>query len=100
MGRVLDQRWLKSGDGLALDRLQYSYDRNGNRLSRTNLIDAAFSEGYSYDNLNQLTGFTRGSHSRSWDCDAQGNWQRVVTDGNVQTRTHNFQNEIAGLTGG
>ncbi|GIW85599.1 MAG: hypothetical protein KatS3mg107_1259 [Gemmataceae bacterium] len=43
---------------------QYIYDRNGNRLSRTNLIDAAFSESYSYESLNQLTGFTRGEHSR------------------------------------
>jgi RHS repeat-associated protein len=78
---------------------QYIYDRNGKRLSRTNLIDAAFSESYSYDNLNQLIGFTRGEHSRSWDYDAQGNWQSVVTDGSVQTRTHNAQNEITGISG-
>ncbi|MDW8244161.1 MAG: hypothetical protein RMJ88_13190 [Thermogemmata sp.] len=38
-GRIVDQRWLKSSDGSAIDRLQYSYDRNGNRLSRTNLQD-------------------------------------------------------------
>jgi RHS repeat-associated protein len=98
-GRIVDQRWLKSSDGSALDRLQYSYDRNGNRLSRTNLIDAAFSESYSYDNLNQLVGFTRGSHNRSWDYDAQGNWQSVTTDGSTQTRSHNAQNEITGIGG-
>jgi YD repeat-containing protein len=98
-GRIVDQRWLKSSDGSALDRLQYSYDRNGNRLSRTNLIDAAFSESYSYDNLNQLVGFTRGSHNRSWDYDAQGNWQSVTTDGSTQTRTHNAQNEITSISG-
>jgi RHS repeat-associated protein len=63
------------------------------------LIDAAFSESYSYDNLNQLIGFTRGSHTRSWDYDAQGNWQSVTTNGNTQTRTHNAQNEITGLSG-
>jgi YD repeat-containing protein len=99
-GRIVDQRWLASSDGAARDRLQYTYDRNGNRLSRTNLIDAAFSESYSYDNLNQLTGFTRGSHTRSWDYDAQGNWQSVTTNGNTQTRTHNAQNEITGISGG
>ncbi|MCS7022805.1 MAG: hypothetical protein NZU63_13380, partial [Gemmataceae bacterium] len=98
-GRIVDQRWLKSSDGSAIDRLQYSYDRNGNRLSRTNLLDAAFSESYSYDNLNQLIGFTRGSHSRSWDYDAQGNWQSVTTDGSTQTRSHNAQNEITGISG-
>jgi YD repeat-containing protein len=98
-GRIVDQRWLRSGDGLAVNRLQYSYDRNGNRLSRTNLLDAAFSECHSYDNLNRLTGFTRGSHSRSWDYDAQGNWQSVTTDGSTQTRTHNAQNEITSISG-
>ena len=72
---------------------------NGNRLSRTNLIDAAFSESYGYDNLNQLVGFTRGAHNRSWDYDAQGNWQSVTTNGSTQTRTHNAQNEITGISG-
>jgi RHS repeat-associated protein len=98
-GRIVDQRWLHSSDGSAVDRLQYTYDRNGNRLSRTNLIDAAFSESYSYDNLNQLTSFTRGTHTRSWDYDAQGNWQSVTTNGNTQTRSHNAQNEITGISG-
>jgi RHS repeat-associated protein len=98
-GRVVDQRWLRSGDGSAVERLQYTYDRNGNRLSRVNLLNAELSESYSYDNLNQLISFTRGEHSRSWDYDAQGNWQSVVTDGSVQTRTHNAQNEITGISG-
>ncbi len=98
-GRIVDQRWLKSTTGSAVDRLQYTYDRNGNRLSRTNLINTAFSESYSYDNLNQLIGFTRGSHSRSWDYDAQGNWEGVTTNGSTQMRTHNAQNEITGISG-
>jgi RHS repeat-associated protein len=98
-GRIVDQRWLRSGDGSAVERLQYTYDRNGNRLSRVNLLNAELSESYSYDDLNQLISFTRGEHSRSWDYDAQGNWQSVVTDGNVQTRTHNAQNEITGISG-
>jgi RHS repeat-associated protein len=68
-------------------------------VSRANLIDAAFSESYSYDNLNQLIGFSRGSHTRSWDYDAQGNWQSVTTNGNTQTRSHNAQNEITGISG-
>ena len=98
-GRVVDQRWFKSSDGSALDRLEYSYDTNGNRLSRVNLLNSDLSETYSYDNLNQLISFTRGSHTRSWDYDAQGNWQSVVTDGSTQTRTHNAQNEITGISG-
>ncbi|GIW85566.1 MAG: hypothetical protein KatS3mg107_1226 [Gemmataceae bacterium] len=98
-GRIVEQRWLRSGDGTAVERLQYTYDRNGNRLSRLNLLNAELSESYSYDNLNQLISFMRGDHSRSWDYDAQGNWQSVVTNGNVQTRTHNAQNEITSISG-
>jgi YD repeat-containing protein len=98
-GRIVDQRWLRSGDGSAVEHLQYTYDRNGNRLSRVNLLNSELSESHSHDNLNQLIGFARGEHSRSWDYDAQGNWQSVVTDGSVQTRTHNAQNEITGISG-
>jgi YD repeat-containing protein len=81
-----------------VDRLQYTYDRNGNRLSRTNLINSAFSESYNYDNLNQLIGFTRGGHNRLWDYDPQGNWESVTTNGSTQTWTHNAQNEITGIS--
>jgi RHS repeat-associated protein len=52
-----------------------------------------------YDNQNQQIGFTRGSHNRSWNYDAQGNWQSVTTDGSTQTRTHNAQNEITSISG-
>ena len=36
------------------DRLQYTYDRNGNRTARTNLLNNDFDEEYGYDSLNQL----------------------------------------------
>jgi hypothetical protein len=32
--RVVDQRWLKTSTGVATDRFQYAYDRDGNRLYR------------------------------------------------------------------
>jgi RHS repeat-associated protein len=93
--RVFDQRWLKTSTGSATDRFQYTYDRDGNRLTRSNLVNGAFNESYSYDNLNQLTSFARGSHSQSWGYDALGNMGTVTTDGTPQTRTHNLQNEIS-----
>lgn len=92
--RIVDQRWIKTSDGTHKDRFQYTYDRNLNRLSRSNLLNSAFNETYSYDNLNQLTSFARGTHTQTWDHDALGNFDGVNTDGTNQTRTHNRQNEI------
>ncbi len=110
-GRVVDQKWIKSGT--ATDRFQYGYDRNSNRTSRDNLVNTAFGELYSYDGFNQLASFDRGtlngtktgltgsaSRSQDWDYDALGNWDSLTTDGgSPQTRTHNKQNEITAVSG-
>jgi RHS repeat-associated protein len=110
-GRVVDQRWVDGG-GVALDREQYGYDRNGNRLYAENGVNATFSEWYQYDNLNQLSNFQRGtlngtktaisgtaSRSQVWDFDALGNMDSVTTDGTAQTRSANKQNEITSISG-
>ncbi len=107
-GRIVDQRWMISTTNY--DRIQYGYDRNGNRLYAENLIDAAFSELYDYNDLNELTSFQRGtlnstkdgltgsaSRSQSWNLDALGNWESVTTDSNTQNRTHNSQNQVTGV---
>ncbi len=61
-GRVVDQRWRATGlVPVDLDRFQYGYDRDSNRLWRDNLVNSAFGELYSYDNLNQITSFNRGT---------------------------------------
>jgi RHS repeat-associated protein len=97
-GRVIDQYWVQAGQ--ATDRFQYTYDQDGNRLTRTNVVNSAFNEQYGYDNLNQLTSFTRGTHTQSWGLDALGNWGSFTTDGGTpQTRTHNLQNQIASISG-
>ncbi|HEV3447791.1 MAG TPA: DUF4214 domain-containing protein [Gemmataceae bacterium] len=122
-GRVVDQRWLVTATGVATDRFQYTYDRDGNPLSRNNLVNTSFGELYEssrtdagYDNLNQLTNFERGvlsssvqggpldtisspSHSQSWSYDALGNWSSFVSDSTTQTRTANQQNEITSISG-
>jgi RHS repeat-associated protein len=99
-GRVVDQRWLKTGTSTATDRFQYTYDRDGNVLTRTNAVDALFSEQYSYDDFNQLISFARGSHTQSWNYDALGNWNTVTTDGSPQTRTANAQNQYTSVSRG
>ena len=118
-GRVVDQRWLHSADGSATDRFQYGYDRDDNRLYRDNLVNTAFGELYhangaanGYDPLNRLTDFSRGtlnashdavvgspSQSQNWGLDALGNWSTVTTNGTVQSRDHNAQNQITDING-
>jgi len=105
-GRIVDQRWTTSG-GTAMDRFQYGYDRNSNPLYKENLVDSTRSELFSYDDLNQLSSFQRGtlnggktaisgvaSRSQSWDFDAIGNFDSQTTNGTAETRTHNKQNEL------
>ncbi|VTR93557.1 rhs repeat-associated core domain-containing protein : YD repeat protein OS=Isosphaera pallida (strain ATCC 43644 / DSM 9630 / IS1B) GN=Isop_2419 PE=4 SV=1: VCBS: RHS_repeat [Gemmata massiliana] len=111
-GRVVDQRWLNPSTGTATDRFQYGYDQAGNRTYRDNLVNTAFGEVYSYDALDQLTGYSRGTlngtktgitgtvaRSQGWDYDALGNFDSVTTNGTAQTRTANKQNEITGISG-
>jgi RHS repeat-associated protein len=111
-GRVVDQRWLKTSTGTAVDRFQYGYDENSNRLFRDNLTNLASGELYGYDTLDQVASFQRGTlngtrtgltgaatRSQSWDYDALGNWDGVTTNGTTQARTANAQNEITSIGG-
>ena len=60
-GRVIDQVWRSvAGSGTNMNRYQYGNDRAGIRLFKNNLLVTALSELYAYDNLNQLTSFSRG----------------------------------------
>jgi YD repeat-containing protein len=112
-GRVIDQVW-RNSSGSVIDRYQYGYDRSGNRLFKNNLLDTALSELYSYDNLNQLTSFSRGvlsdansdgllntvaspSRTQAWNLDALGNWSTITTNSTSQSRTHNAQNQVTGV---
>src|SRR5262249_29941363 len=108
-GRVVDQRWTTSG-GTAKDRWQSGYDRDSNRLYKENLVDSTRSELYTYDGLNQLSTFARGtlngtkdaitgtaSRTQAWDFDALGNFDSQTTGSTAQTRTHNRQNEITSV---
>jgi YD repeat-containing protein len=97
-GRIIDQYW---GTGSqATDRFQYTYDRDANRLSRTNVVHPLFSEQYGYDAFNQLTQFTRGTHTQTWSLDPLGNWKTFTNDGQTQNRSHNAQNQITTIDAG
>src|SRR5579884_3169033 len=111
-GRVIDQNWVNATTGTSTDRFQYGYNQDSDVLYRQNLVDAAMSELYTYDNLSQLTSFQRGtlnstktgltgsaSRSQSWTPDALGNFTGVTTNGTTQTRTANQQNEYTSISG-
>ena len=99
-GRIVEQQWLNTATGTAMDDILYSYDRDGNVLTRNNLAFGSDNEQYSYDGLNRLTAFTRGTATaESWNLDAAGNWSSVTTNGSTQTRTSNLQNQITALSG-
>jgi RHS repeat-associated protein len=99
-GRVVEQLWLNRNTGTVTDDFQYSYDAGGNVLSKNNLLSSAFNEQYSYDGLNQLTNFVRGTETEGWGLDALGNWTNVTTNGAAETRTANAQNQYTSLSGG
>jgi RHS repeat-associated protein len=102
-----------------LDRYQYGYDQNSNRLWKANVVGTAtvgnLDEGYSYDNLNRLTQMQRGTLSggiitgtpareMDYTLDPTGNWAAYLTktSGTTdlnQTRSHNMVNEIEVISG-
>ena len=109
-GRVADQNWRQdSVRGMpSVDRYQYTYDRDSNRLSADNLLDATKSELFTYDALDRLAAFKRGtldstktaltgtaSRSQDWTLDPLGNTTSLATDGVSKSRTHDRQNELA-----
>jgi len=103
-GRVVDQRWIPTSSPQSpTDRFQYAYDRDSNRLTRTNAVNTLFNESYGYDSFNQLTSFSRGTHSQGWTLDNLGNWKSFTNDQTgppTETRTHNVQNQIVSIDAG
>jgi len=120
-GRVKDNRWYNY-DALAdVDRIQYGYDRAGNRIWRKNVVAASlskeFDELYAYDGVQRLQDMARGTlnsgktaltsetFAQCWTLDATGNWTGFREDDNgdgtwdlVQTRTASEVNEITNLS--
>jgi len=102
-GRVLDQLWTDYGadPGVVLDHYSYTYDRAGNRTSRTNELNHDFDELYEYDGIDRLISSTRADDfDQSWTLDGLGNFAEFDDDGDTQTRTANAANEITNITGG
>ena len=120
-GRVKDNRWYNLDSEEDIDRIQYGYDRAGNRIWRHNLVAASLSEEfdeiYYYDGVHRLKEMQRGTlnggqteltsktFAQCWTLDSTGNWTGFREDDNgdntwdlIQERTANGVNEITGLT--
>ena len=105
LGRVASHAW-KNSLGAALVNIEHGYDRAGNRLYRSDLVQAANSELYTYDEVNQIKSLNRGAlnndntavasvnHSEAWNFDETGNWVQYTKNSTVENRTHNAANEI------
>jgi YD repeat-containing protein len=99
-GRIYEQRWLNPHNNNAIsDDYLYTYDRDGNRLSRQTPLDPLLVDLYGYDSLNRLTSVTRPGHNQSWTLDAAGNWLSHTNSGSTQTRSFNNQNQLTAISG-
>jgi RHS repeat-associated protein len=108
-GRVVDQNWVQVSSLTAfpsIDRIQYGYDADGNVLYEKNLSLTNQSGLYTYNTLNQLTDFSRGtlnstdtaisgtpSTTESWGLDNLGNQTGTLTDGTPSSNSFNGQNQ-------
>ena len=121
-GRIIDQRWQNNVSTIPvdIDRYQYGYDSNSNRIWKRNVVGTAnvtagLDELYQYDNINRLTvmlrgvlnsshnGFTGGiAREMDYALDPTGNWSQYAaatagSAGMTQTRTSNKANEITAI---
>src|SRR6185437_4533362 len=85
--------------GTIKDEYTYTYDLDGNVLSKTNPLHTDFSENYTYDGLSRLTAVSRGTDSsyQSFSLNNIGDINSVTTDGSTQSRTTNDQNQITSI---
>jgi len=122
--RVIDQRWQNSitGTPADIDRYQYGYDQDSNRLYKANvvgtpIVTGGLDEFYTYDHLNRLTEMQRGTlnstktgitgtpaREMDYTLDPTGNWpayltKTIGTTDLSQTRTSNSVNEITAMGG-
>jgi RHS repeat-associated protein len=103
-GRVIDQYWTNLNNPTSpSERLLYGYDADGNVLYEDNVVNSNYSQVFTYDDLNRLTGFTQETlnstrtgitgtptDSGTYTDDALGN----MTTYGSGSRTVNAQNEL------
>jgi RHS repeat-associated protein len=92
---------------------QHIYDRENNKADEAKLRSSANSEAYSYDSVDRITAFARGtlsgtnppvvsspSTTQEWALDGVGNWGEDTLNGVPETFTVNSVNEYTSVTAG
>ena len=118
-GRTIDMRWVDSSDGSVKDRIQYGYDKSGNRTWRKNLAATTGGQdfAYRYDGLYQVKESALGTLNlnqtaisgvpatdEQFAYDSTGNWTGYVEreSGTVtldQSRKSNKDNQLTQVDG-
>src|SRR5208282_5529336 len=99
-GRIVEDAWIDTQTDQAIDDLVYTYDRDSNVTSETNNLNAALDQYFTYNALNELTGYTQGNGaSQSYGLDSLGNFDSVTTDGTTVNRSVNAQNQYTSVGG-
>ena len=109
-GRVMDFNWTNSSGSIV--NFEYGYDANSNVLFKEDKVNTGLSELYGYDAINQLATMARGplnstkdaitgtpDFEQSWNHDSLGNWDDVTTNGIIDDRDSNAQNEYTDVDG-
>jgi RHS repeat-associated protein len=73
----------------------YTYDANGNRLTRT--VNSV-TESYSYDNADKLTGITVGSDARTFTYDAAGRTTGIVRGSGTTAFSYDYESRVTSIT--
>jgi RHS repeat-associated protein len=119
--RFIDQRWQSdiTATPTDIDRCQYGYDQNSNRLWKANVVGTAavssgLDEAYVNDSVSRLTQMQRGvlssgvitgtpSTEQDWTLDPTSNWSSFLTKASGTTTLNQHRdasavNEITAIT--
>ena len=102
--------WTPTGSDTPISAYSYTRDEDGNTLSKTDGVNADFSQLNTFNNVNEQTGYQEGTisggtigtstHSQSLTFDALGNiYSNTVNGGSAQTRTVNAQSQYTAVSG-
>ncbi|MBX3114550.1 MAG: RHS repeat protein [Fimbriimonadaceae bacterium] len=73
----------------------YTYDANGNRLTRT--VNSV-TESYTYDNADKLTAITGGSDARTFTYDAAGRTTGIVRGSGTTAFSYDYESRVTSIT--
>ena len=117
-GRVIEQNWYNTSTDTSVYDDQYILDDDGNVIFKVDTIDSSMGEYFTYDGLNQVTGYERGdvvylgpdygvsgtpSVTESFTYDSLGNDlvdSTTTTSTTTLTSAFNYDNQITSISSG